>query len=1151
MKKKRTKDQPGITSRLIRKGLLIMKLSLLLMVLGVLQSAASVYSQTWRYSMNKKEITIKEAIREIESNSEFRFFYEEKKLDASKKVDVDINNGTIDEVLTELFAAQNIEYKVLDNNFIVLKSNGDVSKSAIDLFLEQQKTVSGKVTDSSGASLPGVSVVVSGTTNGVITNADGKFSIANVADDATLKFALIGMKTQEVQVGTQTSLNIVLEEETINLNEVIATGYGVQKKSDVTGSVVSLKAEDLRTLPAQRADQAIQGRAAGVMVMNTDGAPGGNTTIRIRGMNSIIGGNDALIVIDGLQGGNINTLDPNDIETMEVLKDASATALYGSRGANGVILITTKGRQKGKPSVSYNFSYGSQSLVKKLDLMNAYDYASMVNANKMTQDVGNVPVPIFSDSELAGFKKNPGTDWQNEIYQNAPIMTNQISLTGGNDNTTYYFSAGHLKQDGILLNSGYKRLNLRGNLNSQINKWLKAGINIAVINSEGAVNPFGGQDNSTLLSAVPLLTPLWPATVPVRDANGKYSLAPNNNGPTGTWNPVASALGTHTNNYIMDNNFNAYLEMTILKGLTLKVTGSGNIINRDVRTFWDATTLEGIPNNGLAGKGFINQSTSKYFLNSNILTYDKQVEKHHFTFTGVVEEQKQTNNTNNTNASQFAFPDNGLNDLAGAKQKTISSFADERSMLSFLGRIGYTFADKYLLTASLRRDGSSVFGANNKWGNFPSMAAGWRISQESFMENMKSISNLKLRFSWGITGNQGISPYGSLASINSNPGNLNYPYDGTDNTTTTGYALSSPANPNLKWESTTQTNIGLDFGFFNNRLTGTIDMYKKLTDNLLIYRQLPPITGFYGITDNIGSVQNKGLELSIGGDPTVGVVKWHTNVTMTWMKNEILDIGDATEIPFQSSGGGYGTNNMSYLRKGGSFGDWYGLKYLGTWKESERNEAKLFGQLPGDSHFQDVNNDHKIDINDRVKIGNALPKMIYGWMNTVSYKDFSLSLLFQGVQGASIFNTPRIRQERPGEGTSPALLNHYTSANPSDIPAFNKASDYQALVAAGYPSTISIQNGTEGQTTRWVEDGSYFRLKNITFSYNLPKDLLSKIKMNHARVYVGATNLFTISNYKGYDPEVSSFNSNDASIGIDYGNYPAVKTYTLGLEVTF
>ena len=1033
-------------------------------------------------------------------------------------------------------------WKIAFLSFIFLASSN---------FIVGQTTIKGSVKSESGQVLPGVSILVPGTFNGKTTDANGNYSISVDKNAKSLTFSMVGMNTIKEQIGNKSEINVTMISDIKELNEVVVVGYGSQKKSDNTGSISSLKSEDLKLLPTLRVDQALQGRAAGVMVLNTDGAPGGNTSIRIRGMNSILGGNDALIVIDGLQGANINSINPNDVESMEVLKDASATAIYGSRGANGVILITTKGNKKSKPSISYSSTFGTQRLAKKLDLLNAYDYATLVNENRARNNVGTVPTPIFNNEQLEGFKSNPGTDWQDEIYRAAPIQSHQLSLTGGTENATYFFSGGYLNQNGILINSGFKRYNFRGNLNSKINNWVKGGFNFAVSNSSGAVNPFGGQSYTLLIADPVILAPQWTPTTPVRDVNGNYSLAPINHGPTATWNPVASALETKTNNYQIDNNINAYVEIEPLMGLKLRITGSGNIVTNNNRTYWNSKTLQGIPNNGLSGKGYIDQSRFEQYQNSNILSYDKEIEKHHLTLTGVYEQNYQKNTYINTLAEQFAFDANGLNDLSGAKIIRVSSpNAYERSLSSFLGRINYVFDNKYLFTASLRRDGSSVFGANNKWGNFPSVAFGWRISEEAFLKNSKTVSNLKLRTSWGKTGNQGISPYQSLASITSNPGGLNYPYAGTDNTTQIGYAITAAGNPNLRWETTTQTNLGVDIGLFNNRLTTTIDVYKKNTTDLLMARSLPGYTGLYSILDNIGQVENKGLEISIGGDPLTGNLKWNTSINATWMKNTVLDIGQDFELQFNSSGGGYGTGNMAYLRKGEAFGSWYGFQYLGTWKENEREAAKQYGKLPGDEKLLDANNDGNVNIDDRVLIGNALPKVIYGWSNNLSYKGFSLSFLIQGVYGNNIFNTPRIRREGPGAGTSKDLLNKYSATNQnSDIPAFTKSSDYLAIV--GFPNKYNINNLYSGSTSRWVEDGSYLRLKNITFGYNLTNLIGSKLGVKNARVFVSGTNVFTISTYKGYDPEVSSFTNNDASTGIDFGNYPTAKTYTVGLEVTF
>lgn len=1132
------------TKRRLNKILLIMKLSAVILFATMLHVSATGYSQEV-LSLNMKNVSVKEVLAEIEKNSNFKFLYRNELIDVNRKVSINASNNSIETVMGELFASNNVAYKVFNDNLVVITNSEN---------LVQQQKITGTVTDVvTGEPILGASVIVEGTNTGVITDANGKFTI-EVANNAVLLISILGYNKESVVVGGQSVLTISLVPDITKLAEIVVVGYGSVKKSDLTGSVSSIKSNELRLLPTQRADQSLQGRTAGVVVINTDGAPGGNTSIRIRGMNSINGGNNALIVVDGLQGANLNTIDPNEIESMEVLKDASSTAIYGSRGANGVILITTKGGQIGKPSISYNGSFGIQNVAKKLDVLNPYDYAMLKNeANAGKDGSGTVPPDIFTPTQLASFKNMKGTDWQDEIYKVAFMQNHQLSMSGGTEKTSYYFSAGALNQDGILLNSGYKRYNIRGNINTKVNKWIKAGLNVAIINTSGTVNPFGGQSNASFLSSATILAPQWPSLLPVYDpSTGEYTKAPTNYGPKESWNPVASSLHTHTLNYQIDNNVTSYLEFNLIEGLTLKITGSGNIITDNNRTFWDAQSQEGVPVGGLAGKGFVAQARYEQYQNSNILTYDKEIGLHRLNFTGVVEEQFQTKTGNVLEASQFAYDPNGLNDLAGADVKNFrTSDAYERKLISYLGRVNYTFANKYLFTASLRKDGSTVFGKNNKWGYFPAVALGWKLSEESFIKSVESINSLKIRASWGKTGNQGIGPYETLAKIVSNPGGLNYAYDGTDDTYTIGYALAGPANENLKWETTTATNIGLDFGLFTNRLTGTVDVYNKVTTDLLLFRTLPGYTGFYGVMDNIGSVSNKGIEVTIGGNPISGTIKWHTSISASWMKNEILDIGADKEIRVPSSGGGYGTGSMAYLKKGGSFGDWYGFEYLGTWKASERDQAALYGKLPGDPKYLDTNNDTTIDIKDIVKIGNSLPKQIFGWSNTLEYKGFALSILIQGVTGNNVFNTPRIRLEGPGDGTSVDLLNKYTAANETDIPAFQKESDYIPLSAANKFNKYKIDAAYEGSTSRWVEDGSYVRLKNITLAYNIPSKVTSKIGISKSKIYFSGTNLLTLTKYKGYDPEVSSFNDQDGSGGIDFGSYPAARIYTFGVEVTF
>jgi TonB-linked SusC/RagA family outer membrane protein len=1008
--------------------------------------------------------------------------------------------------------------------------------------ITQTKTLTGKVI-SADDSIPvsAATISVKGTSHSIAAKTDGSFALNVKQGRITLVVSSIGYLNNEFVVQqSQTNVIIPLTKNEARLDEVVVVGYGRQKKSDLTGSVSSIKGADITQLSTQRVDQALQGRAAGVFVLNTDGAPGGNTTIRVRGMNSINGGNNALIVIDGLQGGNLNSLNPNDIESIEVLKDASATAIYGSQGANGVILITTKLGKKGKPVVSYSYTYGIQQLRNKLDVMNASEFAETANAYKLTQNgSGATPVPIFSDDQIDYFKTH-STDWQDVIYRNAPIQNHELSISGGTDNIKYLLSGAYLNQEGILVNSGYKRYSLRANLRTDITNWMTVGLNWVGTKESGNSPPFGDADVSFLGNAVNV-APRWPATEPVYDSAGNYWVHRPGYGVPDTWNPLASAMEPFIDNNTNRNAINAYVEFKILSGLTLRITGGAIIENVNNRTYYNQKTYEGRQNTGL---GIVDEETNSRYQNSNILTYDKIFKQHHLTVTAVAEQQYSKYNVSSVRASDFLVDQTGVFDLAGANIVNPSSYLTERVLNSYLGRINYVFADKYLLTASYRADGSSVFGANNKWGYFPSASVAWRASQEDFIRNLNIFSDLKLRASWGITGNQAISPYQTLSKISSG---ANYPYNGTE-TTDLGFYIANAANPSLKWESTTQIDFGIDFSLFSGRLSVSADYYKKKTEDLLMPRTLPGYTGFTSIIDNVGSLQNKGLELEISGTPLTGIVKWNSAFNISGNRNKVLNLGDIDRLGYKTTQGGYSVNTpFMYLVVGEPFGQMYGYGYEGTWKAAEAKEAAAYGQLPGDPKYRDVNHDGNIDDEDFTVIGNAFPDFIFGWNNTFNYKNFELNFLIQGTKGNDVFNMNRIRMENPAEGTSAALLNRWTPQNQNtDVPAFI---DQKTREDAGLTSTVAI--GSDQRIQRWVEDASYVRLKNITLSYTLPRSIVSRIKLSNVRIYASGTNLITITKYKGYDPEVSSYNGNDAQIGVDFSNYPPCKIYTFGLNVSF
>lgn len=1031
------------------------------------------------------------------------------------------------------------------------------------------KKITGKVTGENGQPLAGASVVIKGSNAGTATDAGGNFSL-NVPDNTTsLLVSYTGYISQEISIKNKNIISVSLKLDDSKTSEVVVVGYGVQKKSDLTGSVSSIKGADLTRLPTQRVDQALQGRASGVSVQNTDGEPGGNVTIRVRGGNSVIGGNNALIVIDGLQGGNISTINPNDVESVEVLKDASATAIYGARGANGVILITTKKGAVGKPSINYSFSTGVQKLSHKLDLLNGADYARKSNDYAASIN-GSPAAPVdpvlpFTNAQIDALDKSGGTDWQNVIYQSGKINNHLLSVSGGSDAVRYFVSGGYMDQQGILVNSAYKRYTFRSNLDLKINKWISGGFNLNVIKDKGNVPPTGeGTYFGDILGQVINTVARFDPATPVYDAAGNYNFKALRGGPDNNkgyadadvWNPLATALETSSEKNNINNEISTFLEFKLLEGLTLKVTGAARINNYDGKNYYNSKTQPGSLVNGL---GKLETAQDQYFQNSNILTYSKTFkEKHRLTVTGVAEQQVTLSKSTYTEAQGFFSDNTGISDLGSANQINARTNGSSKVAInSFLGRLNYAFANKYLLTASFRADGSSVFGDNNKWGYFPSASVAWKASEEKFIKMLNLFSDLKLRASWGKTGNQGIAPYQTLATVASG---FNYPYNGGD-LADIGFTLTNPANPDLKWETTAQTNFGVDMSFFNDRISATVDVYKKLTTDLLLNRQLPNYTGFTSVLNNVGSIENKGLEISVSGRPVWGKdFRWTTSANISFNKSKVLALADDNALKIiTSTGGGYqiysGSWSLKYLKAGEPMDQIRGYINLGTWSEAERAQALAFGQLPGEAKWKDVNGDGKITLAEdgNQVIGNATPKFFYGWSNNLSYKSFDLSFLIQGSYGNDIFNAVRIKTENMANGTSENLKNRWTINNQNtDVPAIINTQERSALLD-GHPSQIYI--GYDTRSSRWVEDGSYIRLKNVTFTYSLTAALLKKIHVTRLSAYVTGANLVTITKYTGYDPEVSSFNRGSrvraGGLGIDLSNYPTAKTIIFGINLTF
>ncbi len=1007
----------------------------------------------------------------------------------------------------------------------------------------QQVRVTGTITDATTKEpLIGVNVVLEGTTIGVMTDAKGSYTLNVPNLSGTISVSYIGYVAQKIPINGQTRIDITLTSDVQTLEEVVVTGYGTVRKSDLTGSVSSIKTEQILQLPTQRVDQAIQGRAPGVFIMNTDGSPGGNTLIRIRGSNSINGGNDPLIIVDGLQGANINQLNPNDIASMEILKDASATAIYGSRGANGVILITTKLGKPGKPVIDATYSIGLQRLARKLPVMNAYQFAKYNNLYHSFQTgSGQTVKTYFSDSDLEYYKTH-STDWQDEIYDTGVMQNANIAISGATDKLKYMVSTAYLDHKGILINSAYNRLSLRANLAADITKWVDFGLNYSYTYEKYKSPPF----EANLFTAVND-APRWAPTEPVYDEEGNYWKHRSGYGAYDTWNPVATALETKIDNPTNQNNINLFLNFKLMKGLSLKITGGGTFTDSYNLKYENTKTRNGYAMNGV---GNISNNFSKMYQNSNILTYDNTFGPHHLTITGVAEEIFNTYKGNSMRGQDFLVDQLGADNMDGATSVSVDSWASERALVSFMGRINYGLFDKYLLTLSYRADGSSVFGENNKWGYFPSGSIAWRISQEEFLKDSPIVSDLKLRASYGVTGNQGISPYGSLARLSSA---YRYPYNNGSNLNI-GFGISDIANPNLKWESTAQTDIGVDISLFKGRLTSTIDVYRKKTDDLLMPRQLPDYVGVSSVIDNIGSIENRGIEIIVGGDPVVGKFRWNTSVNFTMNRNKVLDLGPGvTKIGYTPTSGGYNLGSeYMFLEVGKPFGEIKGWKFQGLWKTSEAAKALEYGQLPGMPKYADISGssgtpDGKVDTWDKTTIGHGYPKFTFGWTNMFTYNNFELSFLITGSYGNDLFNTLRIRRETY-EATDPKVWNYWTPDNQdTDVPALY---DGAWLDAQNLESKYYFGNAS-GATSRWVEDASFVRLKTVTFAYNFDANLLRKIGFSRAKLYFTGTNLITLTKYTGYDPEIAQYPGNDATIGVDQSVYPTARMYTFGAEFTF
>ena len=1069
------------------------------------------YAQHQQVRLTGSNVTLKTAFKQIEQQTKLFVDYNTQEVNDSRVLTKLPKNSNVKEVMEQLLEGSGCSITFSNGHIIINKQARTVSST---------KNISGVVKDETGEPVIGANVVVKGTTNGTVTDMNGRYSL-EVPEGGVLQISYIGYNTQEVKVGSGDVVNVSLREDSEALDEVVVIGYGTVKKSDLTGAVGSVQMKDVSQVGITSADRALQGQIAGVQVNARTGQPGESMMIRVRGSNSLAGGNEPLYVIDGMPVEKMNSdINPEDILSMEVLKDASSTAIYGSRGANGVVMITTKRGRTGDTVLEYNGYVGVSSLRKKLDLLGKDDYIAMVN--EVSQNDGN---GIAITPEQAAML--PNNDWQDLAYQTALTHSHQVSVSGGTDKTKLYSSLNYMNQEGIIKGSDYNRFALRINGDQKLARNLS--LNASIAYSYGTQNT--ANSNADGWGAIAYTAMVMAPIQEIRDADGKYT---NFSGtPWGGTNPVGMAelYKNKTVNSRLLANMSLIYE--IIDGLTFRVNAGAEVNAGSSDRYIPIGLSAGGKLDGDASK-----SKSNYYtiINENILTYDKRFNKNHALnlMGGVTFQTYQYNDLGGsvTGFMRDVYETNNLG-VASTPGTPSSGYSDYR-MASFLGRANYNLMERYLLTVTARYDGSSKFSKNHKFAFFPSAALAWRLSEENFMQDIDWLSNLKLRASIGQTGNQSISPYQTFARLGTSGPIFG---DGKD----IGFGLSSMANDDLKWETTTQTDIGVDFGFFSNRLNIGFDYYWKQTRDLLYNATLPPSSGYSSMLRNLGRIDNKGFEISINTINMKGKVNWTTNLNITSNRSIVKDLGsDVYGNKIQRIDAPIGGGNWFPLFVGKAPFQLYGYEIEGIYQTDE--EARLNGEATkkaGDYRYKDTDGKAGITTGDKTIIANTQPKFTFGLTNIINWNNFELSFLLIGSVGGDIVNefnksitniggTWNIRKD--------VWENHWTPENPNA--KYARASvatkDYLAF---GDPSSV------------WVENGSYLRFKDIKLAYTLPSQWFAGSRKPNISVYLSGQNLITITSYSHYDPEASWTSS--AVNGWDRGVYPSAKSFTLGLQVKF
>ncbi len=1088
---KKNKKSPVFIYRTWEKILLKMKLTLTLLIFCLAGMGASTYSQTTRFDVTYKGNSFVELLRQMEEKSDFYFFYQKEDFDKLTDISIDAKNATVMEVLDEVLKGTSLDYKVVDRYVIIRKAGESRAEN-----LQQALKVSGRVTDSSGGSLPGVSIIIKGTTIGIITDANGNYSLVNVPADATLVFSFVGMKTQEIAVAAQTKINVTMQEETIGIEEVVAIGYGTVKKEEVTSSISKVSREDFNQgAIASSPLQLVQGKIPGLAIQRAYSDPNSDVSIQLRGVSTVAGDNEPLIIIDGFPGGKLSTIAPEDIESIDILRDGSAAAIYGTRGTNGVIIVTTKRGTRGKSEIIYS-GYMTYEMPKFPDLLSGDEY------REEAQELKNSDNSSKQSTGESMLDYGGNTDWLDAITRSPISQVHSISLSGGNNSTNYSASLNYSDHKGVLKRSEKNAIKSRLNIeHSAFNDRLKL-----IFNLSASSQKFNPSDYGVYQAAL-----MRNPTLPVYNEDGSFY-------ETRGWsdyNPVALIEQRDRDNQATQIIGNAKISFEVFPGLIAAARG-GMQKNQTLEGYYDykgsAPSVEG----GYEGSASRTTFQEMERVLETTFNYSKLLNDIHrfeilggYSYEDFAYEGFSAGNSYFI-TDQYTYNNLGAGDYLSDGKATMSSFKNESKLIAFFGRTIYSYKDKYLLTASIRREGSSKFGKNNKWGTFPAVSLGWRITEEPFMQSINWLNNMKIRAGYGVTGNQGTDPYTSLMRLTTGGRML---YNGK---WIQGVTAASNANPDLKWETKHELNFGVDMTLLNNRFTSSIDLYKRITKDLIYtYSVATPPNLYNETTTNVGEISNKGIELSMNAIPIQKKdFQWILDFNISYNSNKLVSLSN-DEYPFDYKDilevNTLGLSNVTTYRleEGKPIGNMYGYIFAGFSDEGE--------WLYYDQNGEVIERDNVTE-DDKQVMGNGLPKIYSNLTSSIRYKNFDLSFMLRGVFKFDIYNLLSLTHKNAAQ-LPYNVLDSSLDINLFDTPAYN---------------------------SYYIEKGDFIKLDHVSLGYTF------KIKnefIKNTRIYVSGQNLCTITDYSGVDPEVEI---NGLGPGFDKRTgYPRTKTFSVGINVTF